>query len=258
MPDGKCPVSVRLYGKQFRGDVLLDGLPDGWLATPGNQPVGLSDPAHYESLEFALKPERVAPGEIHGFDIVVSGEQHERRIPAQVLVAESPLTSEAENADEVTGDVTTINLPEASGGKVLAFAGEGKLRFDLANRQEGIYALWLRARWEPGSSTYMTLELDESKARRIRAQGMIGFTDWTDPRYAHTKMYAHFGEQYGHWSWYRIPDVELAAGKHGLSLSARAGTQFDALLLLPQNPVMDRAAMNLFQNWNYAPWDNPL
>ena len=86
---------------------------------------------------------------------------------------------------------------------------------------------------------------------------MIGFTDWTDPGAAHTKMFAHFGEQYGHWSWYRIPDVQLTKGKHRLTLEAEAGAQFDALLLLPQDPAMDRAAMNLFQNWNYAPWDNP-
>ena len=87
---------------------------------------------------------------------------------------------------------------------------------------------------------------------------MIGFTDWTNPRYAHTKMFAHFGEQYGHWAWYRIPDVTLEASTHRLTLGASAGACFDAVLLLPQNPVVDRAAMNLLQNWNYSPWHNPL
>jgi hypothetical protein len=87
---------------------------------------------------------------------------------------------------------------------------------------------------------------------------MIGFSDWTDPHAAHTKMFAHFGEAFGHWSWYRIPDVRLAAGKHRLTLGAEAGARFDALLLLPQNDVMDRAAMNMFQNWNFAPWESPL
>jgi hypothetical protein len=104
----------------------------------------------------------------------------------------------------------------------------------------------------------MDLAIDDEEGRKIRAYGMIGFTDWTNPRYAHTKMFAHFGEQYGHWSWYRIPDIELQAGEHRLTLGAKAGAQFDALILLPQNPEMDRAAMNLFQNWNYAPWDNPI
>ncbi|MGD8241065.1 MAG: hypothetical protein PVH68_21105, partial [Armatimonadota bacterium] len=61
-----------------------------------------------------------------------------------------------------------------------------------------------------------------------------------------------------HWSWYRIPDVQLASGEHRLLLSAGKGAHFDALVLLPQTDVMDRAAMNLFQNWNYAPWRNPL
>jgi hypothetical protein len=41
-------------------------------------------------------------------------------------------------------------------------------------------------------------------------------------------------------------------------LAAATGAQFDALVVLPQNPVIDRAAMNLFQNWNYAPWQNPF
>ena len=130
--------------------------------------------------------------------------------------------------------------------------------FDLDANKDGNYALWLRARWETGSSTSMSLQIDEMKARTLRAQAMIGFTDWTDPRRANTKMFAHFGEQYAHWSWYRVPDIALKAGKHRLTLGAKAGARFDALLILPQNPVMDRAAMNLFQNWNYAPWDNPM
>jgi len=66
------------------------------------------------------------------------------------------------------------------------------------------------------------------------------------------------GEQYAHWAWYRIPDVQLKPGKHRLTLGAGEGACFDALVLLPQNPVMDRAGTNLFHNWNYAPWDNPL
>ena len=86
---------------------------------------------------------------------------------------------------------------------------------------------------------------------------MIGFTDWTNPKLAHTKMFAHYGEQYGHWSWYRIPDIHLTPGEHRLVIGGEAGAHFDAILLLPQNLVMDRAAMNLFQNWNYAPWQLP-
>ena len=104
----------------------------------------------------------------------------------------------------------------------------------------------------------LTLTIDGGTPRGLRVASMIGFSDWTSPSEANTKMFAHFGEQYGHWSWYRIPDVRLTPGKHRLTLGAAAGAQFDAMLLLPQNAVMDRAAMNLFQNWNYAPWRNPL
>jgi len=83
---------------------------------------------------------------------------------------------------------------------------------------------------------------------------MIGFTDWTDPKLTHTKMFANYGEQYNHRSWYRIPDIHLTEAEHHLIPCAEAGVYFDVMLLLPQNLVMDRAAMNLFQNWNYAPW----
>jgi hypothetical protein len=71
-------------------------------------------------------------------------------------------------------------------------------------------------------------------------------------------MFAHFGEQYGHWSWYRVPDVLLTRATRRLTLGAGAGACLDALVLLPQDPEMDRAAMNLFQNWNFAPWRNPM
>ena len=150
-----------------------------------------------------------------------------------------------------------MNLPEASGATVMAFSGTGKLGFDMTVPNAGKYALWLRARWEPQSSTRMTLTLDEGKSSSLKAIAMIGFTDWTDPKLAHTKMFAHYGEQYSHWSWYRIPDVRLTAGKHRLILGGKTGASFDAIVLLPQNPVLDRAAMNLFHNWNYAPWQQP-
>gem|GEM_PF-813385 len=259
--------AVSLQGKPhaYAGgqvEVSLEGLPDGWAWKPRKQSIELEGSEHAGISEFILRPENAAPGEIHGFDVVVQRDQHERRIPAQILVAETPLVSEAEDADEITGNVETrhaVSLcPEASGGKIAAFTGDGKLGFDLAPHKDGNYALWLRARWEPGSSTYMTLQIDEMEIRELGAQAMIGFTDWTDPERAHTKMFAHFGEQYGHWSWYRIPDVALTIGNSHLTLGAKAGAQFDALVLLPQNPVMDRAAVNLFQNWNYAPWGNPF
>ena len=257
-PDRECSVSVTLQGKPLRGEVSLEGLPDGWTLTPGKQSIELESSEHAETLNFAVRPGRAAPGEIHGFTVLMREGQHERRIPAQILVAEAPILSEAERADEISGDAAAIDLPEASGGEVMAFSGDGKLGFDLEAGQDSTCALWLRARWEHGSSTSMTLELNGTKAREFSAQAMIGFTDWTDPRRAHTKMFASFGEQYGHWSWYRIPDVDIKEGKYKLTLGAKAGAQFDALILLPQNPVMDRVAMNLFQNWNYAPWRNPL
>ena len=168
------------------------------------------------------------------------------------------LVREAEQADRTDGDVAVTSIAELSGARGMRFRGDGRLVFNLRASGEGKYALWLRARWEPESSTSLTLALDDGKLRELRATAMIGFTDWTNPSRAHAKMFAHFGEQYGHWAWYRIPDVTLATSTHRLTLGARAGACFDAVLLLPQKPVVDRAAMNLLQNWNYSPWHNPL
>lgn len=36
------------------------------------------------------------------------------------------------------------------------------------------------------------------------------------------------------------------------------GAETDAVVVPPQIPATGRAAVNLFQNWNYAPWENPL
>jgi hypothetical protein len=175
-----------------------------------------------------------------------------------VLVADAPLAREAERAERIAGAAKRLELPAASGRSIVAMSGSGQLGFDLTAPKAGTYALWLRARWRQGSSTAMELALDGGKPRSLRATAMIGFTDWTDPTRAHTKMFAHYGEQYAHWSWYRIPDVKLASGKHRLTLAAEKGAAFDALVLLPAAPEMDRAAMNLLQNWNYAPWHHPL
>ena len=190
--------------------------------------------------------------------MVVDGPSPPRRAKAQILIARSALVSEAEYADESGGDVAPTDIAELSGARGMLFRGDGRLVFHLGTPSEGKYALWLRARWEPESSTAMTLVLNDGEVRYLRATAMIGFTDWTNPSRAHTKMFAHFGEQYGHWAWYRIPDVTLTASTHRLTIGAGAGACFDAVLLLPQNPAVDRAAMNLMQNWNYRPWNNPL
>ena len=255
-PGQEAAVTVTLLGQREAGSVSLAGLPARWVVGPRELPVAPPGEAHPDQVQFKLRPDAAA-GEIRGFDAVVRQGERERRVPAQVLVAHSSLCREAESADEMSGNVQPRDLPEASGAAIVAFTGKGKLAYDLDATKGGKCALWLRGRWEPGSSTSMTLTVD-SNARRLRAMAMIGFTDWTDPHKAHTKMFAHFGEQYGHWSWYRIPDVQLTPGKHRLTLAAGAGAAFDALVLLPQNPVMDRAGMNLFQNWNYAPWHNPM
>jgi hypothetical protein len=190
--------------------------------------------------------------------VVVRGGDRERRIPAQVLVAESPLVTEAEQSAERAGQVDPFEDVALSGAGGVRWRGAGKLTFPINVPRPGRYALWFRVRWNTGADLTMRLGTGGEARRTFRPKAMIGFTDWNDPRHAHTKMFAHFGEQYGHWSWYRLPGVQLPAGPQRLTLGAGDGGSLDALLVLPQNADMDRAAMNLFQNWNYAPWDNPL
>jgi len=240
-PGDELPVKVSLQGATESDAVSLANLPQGWTSQPRG------------AAEFAARPASVIEGDVGAFDVVVGNTEPPRRVTAQVLVARGALSREAEQADKVDGKVTAADIPELSGARGMMFRGSGRLAFDLAAPVEGKYALWLRARWEPESSLAMTLALNDGKPRELRATAMIGFTDWTNPRQAHTKMFAHFGEQYGHWSWYRIPDVELTASTRRLTLAAERGACFDALLLLPQNPAVDRAAMNLMQNWNYSP-----
>ena len=292
-PGDKVPVRVTFSGGPVAppGAVSLENLPDGWTSQHVTKAAGRGS-AGSAAAEFVLRPDGAGEGDVEAFDVVVDGSDPPRRVTAQVLVASVPLVREAEQADRTHGKVASVTLFELSSARGMLFRGNGRLEFDLRAPDEGKHALWLRARWEPESSTKMTLALDDGElllilARpmkpgppngspvfrekdaggglfhcaisvELRATAMIGFTDWTDPSRAHTKMFAHFGEQYGHWAWYRIPDVTLTASTHQLILGASKGACFDALLLLPQKPVVDRAAMNLLQNWNYSPWCNPL
>lgn len=257
-PGGRLPLEVTLRGPRVRGDVSLEGLPEGWSASPEVKSIDASESGHPTSVEFLVQAKEAKEGTVHGFEAVVRQQDHTRRIPVQVLIAEAPLVSEAELTSERNGDVSQLRESELSGTGGVQFTGEGQLGFELDVPRDGSYALWLRGRWKQDASRSMWLALDGKTVRRFSATAMIGFTDWTNPRYAHTKMFAHFGEQYAHWSWYRLPDVQLPSGKHQMTLGADSGACFDVVLLLPQNPEVDRASMNLFQNWNYAPWYNPL
>jgi len=257
-PGRKTALTVTLEGEPYVGEVSLHGLPAGWLAGPARRRVETGDANRPAGATFAVTPKGRA-GEVRGFHVEIPGAGHSppRRIWGQLLLADAPLVREAESADTGSGKAARVERPAASGRRIMAFTGAGKLGFDFSAGRAGTHALWLLARWEPDGSTAMTLAIDKGKARGLRAQAMIGFTDWTAATRAHTKMFAHYGEQYGHWSWYRIPSVELTAGRHRLVLGAERGAQFDAVVLLPAEPAIDRAAMNLFQNWNYAPWLNP-
>lgn len=231
------------------GPVSLDSVPAGWSADDTKRSLATD-------ADFVLRPDGVREGEIYSFDVLVENGTRTRRVPAQVLIADAPLVREAEAAGEIVGEARPVPRADASGGEVVAFSGNGQLVFPIAPSDQSTYALWIRARWTDGGSTRMTLSVDDHAARDVSASAMIGFSNWGSPAEASTKMFAHFGEQYGHWSWYRVPDFELAPGDRQLTLSARRGARIDAIVALPQNAAVDRAAMNLFMNWNFAPWRN--
>ncbi len=257
-PGETCPVTVTLRGRPAKGSVSIEPHSGTIRATPADVPVSLDDAEEEGVAAFTLSLPGATEGAVESFDVVLREDGRERRVAAQVLVADAALVSEAEDASELSGGAEVAPLAELSGGEGVLFNDAGEASFDMTAPRSGEYALWLRARWEPGSSTSMVLGLDGEKVRDLRATAMIGFTDWTAKTRAHTKMFAHFGEQYGHWSWYRIGDVDLTAGEHSLSLGARKGAFFDSLVLLPANVDMDRSAMNLLQNWNFAPWHQPM
>lgn len=255
-PGGEVPLKVTLQGCPVQGKVWLDGLPEGWSCVPPRRAVEIVRPKECGIADFVLRSTATQPGEVHAFTVVVDHGELQRRVAVQALVAASPLVCEAERAGEVSGAAAVREVAELSGAGGVEFGGDGRLAIDFAAPRGGTYTLWLRARWMPESDEGLSLAIDGADPRPLRIQRMIGFEDWSDPGRAHTKRF--YSEQYDHWAWYRIPDVSLEPGKHRLTLSAGKGAWLDALALLPQDNTMDRAAMNLFQNWNFAPWHNPF
>ena len=138
----------------------------------------------------------------------------------------------------------------------MRFAGDGALRFAFSAPQAGTYALWLRAEWANRWRAGLSLILDDAEPRPLRTAGLRGFRGWTDANVAYSKPLHNFGARGAFW--YRISDIQLTPGEHVLTLRAPAKTDFDALVLLPQTPEMDRAGTDLFHNWNYAPQLNPF
>jgi len=250
-PGDSVPIEVTLAGGGCASEISLDHLPPGWTVTPQRQAVKRAAGDPPTRAQFILRPASDAAPEPVGLELVLGQADGDRRVPLQVLVAPAALVCEAEASEPQDGGAAVLDSPADSSGRVAAFREAGQLTFAAQAIETGQHALWLRARWEPDSSTQLDVTVDGGAPRTVSAKAMIGFTDWNDPRHAHTKMFAHYGEAYAHWSWYRLGQIDLQAGPHRLTLSARGGAHLDALVLLPATPACDRAAMNLFQNWNY-------
>lgn len=273
-PDGELPLKLTFQGPRLQGLVRVEELPPGWTSTPPQRPVELAAAGACASADFVVHTCGAQPGEIHTLAVVVDQGGELRRARVQVLVAAAPLVREAEQADEISSAAAVQDAVELSGARGVEFSGNGQLAWDFTAPQGGKYALWFRGRWTADADTRLSLSVlseleppdtgaaarrpdgSARDARPLRVTQMIGFEDWTSPSRASTKRFHR--EQSEHWAWYRVPDVLLRPGKHRLTLAAAQGAWLDALVLLPQDDAMDRAAMNLFQNWNFAPWDNPF
>ncbi len=252
-PGEELPIEVTVEGRAFDGTVTLEGLPEGWLAGPASQPA--STAGEPLAVAFTLRPDG-PQGMIAPFEVVLRDGDRERRVAAQVLLADAALVAEAEAA-ELSGDAQVAEGPAQSGRSQVEVAASGTLAFSAEPTGAGTHALWLRMKLSEGASTRLKLRVD-GEEREVRASAMIGFTDWEATNRASTKMFAHYGEMYGHWLWWRVPAVELSAGEHRVEIVAGAGQSFDALALLPQTQEVDRGAMNLLHTWNFAPWLLPM
>jgi len=245
-------------GRRMTGRVSVEAPGQELTVSPEQREITVSNVDESTTGEFRLAIPDTQEGTIMALDVVVREGGHERRVPVELLAVRAALVREAEHADEISGDASVVEILDVSGGKAVSFGESGNLAFDVTAPASGTHALWLRARWEFGRASVLRITLDDGKVRQVKTHRMIGFSDWTGPRRAYTKGYVHYPEKAEHWAWYRIDSVELTEGKHRLVLTAGAGTHVDALLLLPQTPGVDRAAMNLFHNWNYAPQQAPL
>lgn len=254
-PGASQPLQVTVEGRVFTGTVSIEGLPDDWLLNPLRQDIVVVDASEPVTAEFTVSAPAAHTGRIEAIEVVIIGDGWERRVPIEVLTAPAALVREAEEADEMVGEVAILDIPDVSGGRAVAFNGLGELAFEVHSPAAGTYALWLRARWEDDVSAKLFLRLKDGSLRQIRAYRLFGFRDWTDPETGYTRGFLHHPkkDEYRHWAWYRVPGIEIPKGGCRLTLLAAAGTHFDALLLLPQTEDTARAGMNLFHNWNYCP-----
>ncbi len=257
-PGDPLALEVTSHGRQVEAEVTLEGLPDDWACDPSLAALRSTGSEPGARATFTVVPADAKEGDVHCFHLAMRHGHEERRVPVQVLVARAPLVREVEQADETSGVAAVIDAPELSGARGVRFEGDGELSFDFTAASHDSYVIWLHGRWDLGSRSTLSIQVDGGDRRDVRAGTMIGFGDWSSPGRAYTKGFVHYPNQAEQWTWYRIVGTELSAGRHRLTLAAGEGACLDAVAVLPQNPAVDRAATNLFANWNYAPWDNPL
>jgi len=251
-PGDPLPVEVTVEGRALAGEVALEGLPAGWLADATQALQTDGAPA---SATFTLAPSGEAGG-IVPFEVVVREGERERRVPAQVLIADAALVAEAEDAT-FEGPAQVVWAPWDSGGRRVELADDATLSFAADAPRAGTHAMWVRMMIPEGTSTRMTVTVN-GEVREVRVTSMIGFSDWDSETQANTKLFAHYGEARRFPAWYRVPGLDLPAGASTIAISADAGARFDAALVLPQTDEVDRAAMNLLMTWNFAPWLLPM
>jgi len=258
-PGGEFEIETGLQGETFRGELAVEGIPAGWDCDRPLKAVTLGDAKDRVEIAFRVRAAGARTGELHALSVVLrQGETIRRRLPVQVLIAENALAREAEAADALPADATAVEDTAVSGGKAVAFRGKSGIEFHLDTPKAETYALWVRARWSPKSRKALYAWMDgETPRRRLAAFKPVAPSTWASANVAHTKTFSHFGEQFVHWTWYRVPGFKLKSGSHRLYVGTEKDGFLDAIMLLPQNDKVDCSATRLLQNWNFAPWRNP-
>ncbi len=253
---------IKLLGEGMKGEVRIEGLPENWVTTPDSIGVEKED-GDSADINFKLCIPDVPEGRIMPYECLIEGDGREgvRRETGVILTSRSALVAETGPHTDIRGDVEVCKAPDLSGGHKVVFNGRGAANFHLKTISAGTYAAWLRIRWQPLQVNAFSLVLDDEPERMLRT--CLKPSEWKESEMAYSKMTKNEKDESKvstpHWGWYRVTGLHLDEGiDHLLSFRADKGTELDALIVVTQKQEVDRAMMNLTQNWNYAPWESPF
>lgn len=255
-PGASVPLEIALLGRAMNGAVRIEGPAAAWIAGTNRQAVQ-KNIGERIALAFQLRmPDTIDEGTITPFEVIIEEpDRKPRREQGLILSARTAGIIEAEAAVIQKGRIQHREAPDLSGGGYVKVLDDGTLAFMAQAPVAGRYALWLHARWESEAEPRLRITAGDQPARELTPSYRP--CGWQSADQANTKMYKHYDLYTRHWGWYRIGDILLETGEQRLRLDLEKGADLDVAVIVPQTDAVDRAMMNLTQNWNYAPWDCP-